>query len=635
MIATNDFTEAMEQHWTGTLANVSSEALRDTWAQLADAFNAHIAAHDDPKKEREWTVLQPPTGSGKSQGTIVYCAMLAKRAPEAHPGVLIVTRLKADADAMAQQINDMARACSAVAYHSDVKATLKLGDLWQYPVLVITHRAYELALDMLGQHGTIQQTWPYFHQRELDCRKLVVIDEALDIVEESQAGLEGLRLTLAAIPSSLRARFPQQIAALQEVIRLLEEMERISTGRKISDCVLLKEMVKVGTAPDITALRAALREVPFDRQLRKSDPEECARLLAIHDKRLKSLQHIFKNWIFHAKTFDEGHSLNTARLLVPDNVKGAVVLDATASANVLYELFKQARVVPCPPNVRHYGNVTLHVSRGHKLGKVHMRSNARALSGELIAALNEPLEGRDVFICTHRQVEPILLSHASKFTMHTGHWGAVDGSNAWKDCDAAVIFGLPYMPDAWSANAFFALQGIQDTDWLRSQSRPWGAHDDIRAALKSGQMVTDIVQAINRIRCRKVIDARGNCPKADVFLLLPDGATGEAVLEGVLKQMPGIEYKAWDFSGARRKAQRPRRSNHEAALVQYIKTMLPGRVAVSSLKRELGMSADAFKRIARNLQLEGNEVANTMASCGVRYHVEGVGRGARSSLVKG
>mgnify|MGYP003340043533 CR=1 FL=1 len=46
-IETPAFVAAMESHWTGELCNVSSPALRAVWAQLADTFNQHIAAHDE------------------------------------------------------------------------------------------------------------------------------------------------------------------------------------------------------------------------------------------------------------------------------------------------------------------------------------------------------------------------------------------------------------------------------------------------------------------------------------------------------------------------------------------------------------------------------------------------------------
>ena len=153
-----------------------------------------------------------------------------------------------------------------------------------------------------------------------------------------------------------------------------------------------------------------------------------------HDERIKNLNNIFRSWRYYASA-EAKPTFNTARLLVPDDVKGAVVFDATASSNVIYKLFDQAVQINPPPHSRNYQNVTLHVSMGHKTGKRYMRNNARELSGQLIAQLNEELgEDRKVFICAHKDVEPLLMTCDDKLNPKenkwmTGHWGNVDGSN--------------------------------------------------------------------------------------------------------------------------------------------------------------------------------------------------------------
>jgi hypothetical protein len=382
VICPEEFVSAMEHHWTDTLKNVASDPLRAAWQQMGQHFGRHIMAHGNPDRGTEWTVLQPATGSGKSQGTAVYCAMLARYETTAeHPGVLIVTRLKADADDMADNINTLSgRAGYARAYHSDAAGPGVLESLRSFPVLVITHRAYELALDSLGHDGTIRKTWPYFHGWGIDERRLVVIDEALDIVEESRGELEGLRLTLAAIPEKVRVEHAYAVEAVKVAVALLERMSSrtLSEGERLAETILLRERVNQGIPPDITALRKAMREVRFDWQLRKSDKDLSRSQWVIHDDRLRALDVILRSWVYYAKVPTQGHTLNTARLLVPEEVKGAVVLDATATANLIYELFDRAEVVEPPQGVRSYRNVTLHVSRGHKVGKVAMRNDGDA-----------------------------------------------------------------------------------------------------------------------------------------------------------------------------------------------------------------------------------------------------------------
>lgn len=639
MIEVNEFVSAMNTHWTESLNNVSSANLKKAWGQIASAFNSHIESHNDPKSLSKWTVLSPPTGSGKSQGTAVYCSLLSKLPCEKHIGVLIVTRLKVDADAMANTINTLTGKPSAKAFHTDAKE-VSISDLWKWDVLVITHKAYELALDKLGSHGQIQQTWGFFHNYSPNqndvlnkvTRKLVVIDESLDIVEESQGNLEGLSHTLGCLPHSLIEKHKYAVNGIKALIAILEEMAASSEHYSTKEAVLLREMVKASKPPDYTELRKDLREVRFDLQQHKSDLAENSRLLKIHDFRLKQLDVIFRSWSYYAKSGVDGHTLNTARLLVPEDSKGAVVLDATAIHDVIYELFDKVEVIQPPKGVRDYSNVNLWISRGHKQGKVHMRNNAKTLCESLMCNLSDKLTNQaKVFVCCHQAVEPALKLHKPDFQLNVGHWGAVDGSNQWKDCDTAVIFGLPYIPDTWAANAYFALQGVQDTEWLQTKHRPHGKHKDVREALKTGHIVSSVVQAINRIRCRKVIDVQGNCPKADVYLMLPNAKASEAILKGILESMPKVNLCEWTFSDAKRKT---RKSNGEDSLIAYATNMYTGKESSSVIKRSIGIDGNAWERLIAKLKQTGSNLNNELTNIGVTYTTERTGSVLRGYLIK-
>jgi hypothetical protein len=632
MIDPEEFTKEMEYHWTKRLENVSSEALRKVWYQQAEVFGHYAIGNSHRAK---WTILQPPTGSGKTQGTIAYCSMLSRIAKDLHPGTLIVTRLKTDANQIAEHINELSgNKDEAFAYHSDTKDQLKITDLKNYPVLVITHRAYELALDLLGQDGSIKQTWPFFYNWKNSNRRLVVIDEALDIIEHSQAGLEGLRLTEGAITQNIRDRFPDEVLCIREVIDILDTYEKRIRKEKVKEHRVLENLIKDEIVPDFTGLRKAMREeIRYDLQSGKSDNLEQQRLGELHDSRIRDLNNIIKSWVYYAHTKYQP-TLNTARLLVPDDIQGAVVLDATASSNVLYELFKPSEVIDPPPGSRNYKNVTLHISRGHNLGKRSMKGKAKDLSRELIGELNERLgEDRKVFICTHKDVEAVLDSYEPKFELKTGHWGAVDGSNDYRDCDTAVIFGLPYRPNTWSANVFMALEEPQTTEWLQeSDKRNWKSHEDIRKSLKNGQIITSIIQAINRVRCRKVIDAEGNCPDTDIYLMLPNDGIAEEIIKGIKIEMPGIKARDWSFSSAKKQV---KRSNHESALSKFITNMDIGRQAVTIVKKTLGMSNTTFKTLINKMKDETSELSKAMVKVGATYmsNQEG-GRGNRAYIVK-
>ncbi len=162
IIDREEFVKEMEKNWEERLGNVSSHALRQTWRQIGRVFNEHIFNHNNPSYSKNWTVLQPKTGTGKTQGAIVFSSMLSRLSEDEHPGVLIVTRRKLDANDIRDQINELSGHEVAIAHHSDSKT--QLSELRMYGVVIITHRFYEMALDHLGQGATIESTWPVIHE---------------------------------------------------------------------------------------------------------------------------------------------------------------------------------------------------------------------------------------------------------------------------------------------------------------------------------------------------------------------------------------------------------------------------------------------------------------------------------------
>lgn len=629
------FIEAMEKHWEQRLGNVSSHALRQTWRQIGRVFNEHIANHDNPFYAKNWNVLQPKTGTGKTQGTIVYCSLLSRLPDDEHPGVLIVTRRIKDADHIKDQINLLAGREVAVAHHSDSKT--KLSDIAAYPVVVITHRFYEIALDQLGQGASIEATWPYLHRWENGERKLIVIDECIDIVEQSHGSLMGLKQTLAAVTPEIEDRFPDQVKALEYLIGLLKEVDQKKRKNGCEKEAMVSHSSLMANPPDFSEFRKEMwSQVRYDWvTLRRTDLKERDKLRKRHEARLKSVNAILRSWAYYAKHSTEP-TLNTARLLVPEDVKGAVILDATASSNVLLDIWKDARIETPYQNVRTYHNVALNFSKGHKVGKNFMTRKSAQVCKELIADLNRRFsENDDVLIVTQKDVEPVLMTYETKFNMKTAHWGLIDGSNEWKNCNKVVVFGLPFRPDTWSANLFMAFQGPRSTAWLQSEGkRPHGRHVDIRQSLMEGAIIADVIQAINRVRCRKVIDEQGNCEPTSIWILLPKDRISERLLDGISRDMPGIRLCEWDYEKQKSKTPRPRRGRWEASLTKYLMNMASGSEPSGHIKNNLDMSARTMASLAKKAQDRDSELHHNLRSLGVRYEVQRTGRTQRGLFIK-
>jgi hypothetical protein len=65
------FAQRMDKRWQH-LGNVSSSKLVRLWTIMGETFNEAAEKSEDGT----WRVLEPPTGSGKTQGCCVYAAMV-------------------------------------------------------------------------------------------------------------------------------------------------------------------------------------------------------------------------------------------------------------------------------------------------------------------------------------------------------------------------------------------------------------------------------------------------------------------------------------------------------------------------------------------------------------------------------
>jgi hypothetical protein len=214
------------------------------------------------------------------------------------------------------------------------------------------------------------------------------------------------------------------------------------------------------------------------------------------------------------------------------------------------------------------------------------------------------------------------------------HWGAVDGSNAYADCDVAVIFGLPFRDAVtWPTNVFFALQGVQGDEWLDFPT--WKGDVNIREQMMRRQLSASVIQAINRICCRHVTDDQGGCPPADVFIVLPSGDRGDDILGAIRSEMPGLQVVDWPFDVDGPKVRKRKEAAPHGRLLTFMENRAPGRTSMQVIARELSLNTNAKKELQKNLRNENHPTTLALKALGVSYNsVPGKGRGGKSELVK-
>lgn len=598
------FVDAMSRHWKA-LGNADSEAFRAVWRQLAQTLNGRIEAYGTPAWQK-WFALRPETGTGKTQGVCLYASMLPRAD---HPGVLIVVRLKEQANEVAATINQMAGAEVAKARHTDSR--LERSEATATPVLVITHEAFKRGLVAENEQGDTYN-WHTFTSWQGGMRRLVVIDEELDLLQEAQITIGDVLQAKSILLTTFPNQFPEQVATLNKLEGQMLEIEKEREDNK-SEHVLWSEWAGQSTfnvAPIINALPTA--------SLTKDELRQAAALFT-------SIELTVRSWCWQSrKAAGQGKpaviALNSARLMTDHMPCGAVVLDATADVDVSYQLFGDDRlqVIGRPASARRYSNVTLHLSHGWRMGK-HARLQTKEqdvakLMGHLKATLSPE---RKVLIVTHLDLEPAFKAHEAPFLFEVAHWNALDGRNDWRDFDAVVIFTLPYRPTEWAPNVFMAARGPQGTEWLQSKEhRRFGAHRDIRNALNTGKIATQVIQAINRVRCRRVVNAAGDCDPTDVFMLVP-AVEGMPLVSKIKEAMPAIQTVTWSLKKSQSKSQP---SKYDDRLLHVAKRMKPGtQLAGGYLYEALGdIPKSARERLIRRLEKRG-PLADRLRPLGVVF----------------
>lgn len=175
-----DYLERMTTHWRTGLGRTPSPALRNGWQQLERAVAQTLAG------AWCWQVLSLPTGAGKTEAVKVLFSVETGY----QRGVLIVTKFQSEANSIADDINQYANKPVARALHGEAPAGGE--DLSRYPVLVITHSAYRLALQELADQDYSPRLDHYRAYQHCG-RQSLVIDEAFDWVDAHDLNLSQLR----------------------------------------------------------------------------------------------------------------------------------------------------------------------------------------------------------------------------------------------------------------------------------------------------------------------------------------------------------------------------------------------------------------------------------------------------------
>lgn len=607
-----------------------SDALKQAWREMAVSLNNSITgkifvdhsaewifpegAAGNQEDASQWSILRLPTGAGKTLGLSLYCSLLSEK--QEHPGVLIITKFTKEIDVLVEKINSPPYQATAYADHSD-KEPLSHAELYSAPTLLITHSIYQKALKTEAQDEAVKAWWDKFTKWKYGSRKLIVIDEALDIVEPIAISLDTLRVVRGWVPRWLEKEHPDKLEAFDKIIAQFYNWEEKYSKEFDSDKVLPEFWENVDKT-DIAWLRDQLCELPLGQiVLGRSDKNSVnVRCKEFFADLLTALSSV--SWRETRKGIP---ILRTAYVALPTHVKNAVVMDATAQRNRVYDLLGSLPYFPpLPKNIRNYKNVSLHVQYGFQNSKDHLSKKERdeQYFVDAISSLNPKIPPNKRFLLvTFKGVKEKLTLLKIKYrNCAVAHWGDLNGKNTWKDFDTIVLYGLPRLDGITPKSIILAFE-----NWYRKSQNyhaaPLGYHEEMPDGSAGGMLfdnfvdpdeyhtgyvVTNVIQAINRIRCRQIIDEHGNCSPSDVYLLFGKGNPLEKdVLNGIKEEMPDIVVS--ETKTTILKASGPEKlTQKQKAIIEFFKNKKAGEYPSKTIHEEVDKAGIGQRTLERYMQ---------------------------------
>ncbi len=611
---------------TETLAGPRSSKLEVTWKMNCKTLN--FAIGDNERGRVMKYVIAAPTGSAKTENLITYCSMLPKDIT-----VLISTNLTDEADKIAQKINKEARDSRAYSYHSkkEKEELLEIDEVAKYQVIVTTHAFYK-------NHYTGGEKW----QKLGEDRDLLVIDEALETMRELSVQDDSITRAIILFEYMQKSNLLKKDLEFAKEIQLLKDELQVLKGygggtnliadenTNILRCkfTLLKSMEKYPLFLKFFA-KTKSKTIKTDSKFRKyfktldfnyiisgiKDPS--------HNDTLKTeLIGTIVNLNLMSKlgqvyiTSNQGHN-SFHRVTDMMFTKSLVCFDATATANKVYELrskyYKDIHMVEPTEGVRNYSNVTIHAAVGGT-------SRKRIDKDVATNVLQSVKLGDKTLIITHDKNESFFMQEAtqnySDKTIEVAHWNAITGLNDWQDFDTCIIAGLNHKPKSYAQNRTIINTGSKEIAFGEEQ-------DILNNSIEESAILAEIIQAMNRIRIRKIIDLDGSCKPADIYIILPNGQN-MVYRKQILGHMPNIQFKDWKLQSAKNTGLAT--ANFDI-LIRYLESNLKKgeSVKIKDIVKVAGIKPETFRtmmgkdepkkqKFRENLRKCGFEIRETMES---------------------
>lgn len=580
--------------------------LKETWEQNCLVMNNVI----DKKDKALRYIVSAPTGSAKTENVITYCSMLPSRVK-----VVICTNLVTEVDRLASDINQESGNTRACAFHTK-NTNIIFDQAVTYQIVVVTHEFYR-------RNFAGSTRW----QELIHDRDLVIIDEALNTMTELNVKSSSITKAITVfshlsnqVKYTSNSYFNRALEHLNnDLAFLINYPQSIGAGTNLtsSDRIwsvpLVSDPTKKANCLSITVPKYDL----FLDILRKDKSIEYNKILTgindsskdcfIKDDIAMTLDNLngFSERQVYVTASDGEYHYN--RVIDSTPKQSLVCFDATAGVNAVYRIRSEHHgdiiSIPTITNVRNYSTVTLHTAET-PTGKMTINKTTA------VGILQNIAFGKKTLIITHKQnkayFEETLSSLFPNYITYVIHWGALTGLNKWQDFDTCVIIGLNNKPRSFSQNRVLI---------NTNEAIAFGENQNsLNKVVADTDLVSEIIQAMNRIRIRKVATSSGGCDSANIYLTLPYGK--KAAYEHHIKtQMTDIKIVPWVLP---KSISIERTKGHIDNVIGYLDGNLRKNdsLEVNSVRDALYIEPESFRSLLGKSQSKKKEFLDTLAICG-------------------
>ena len=604
--------------WQGECNNTPSIELEETWNILFKAFDS-CQKNNDNKAPAKRIVVPAPTGTGKTLSMGYYASQLDESV-----GMLIVTSFISEANEIENFINKFSDKNKAAAYHSESSLKYEIDKLKEYQIAVITHNQFIGATDRKqNEVGLDRSRIDKLYNFEGGKRQIVVIDESIETIQETNLEYGDVHLLMTLLNGYITHKdsnkeykdvINEEINSLNELADLFDKFKS-KLGGASETPIDIKEFNDELKGCNLSF--PILKELNNNGELKKHNK-------AASNESKKGVKEILNNittlvksdWLYYTNK----QRFHTARDAQPEDTT-IVVLDATSSINYYYKIHSNIQMInSIPGNVRSYSNVNLFITDKQKTGKQELtnKDNIAEYVNSIATTVDSAFSSEKTAVFTFKNIEERLykfFENKGIKGIESGHFGDLNGKNDYRDCTTLYIIGTPFKPKYVITN----IHALSTRGYVDCFSNDENVKQE-RVRLEYTLIAADIIQAINRVSCRKVVNKNGDCPNTKVYLTMPDNEElASTIIYSIKKQMPDIKLGKWDFSLVKSKKRGPK-PQYEDKLIQAINA-LDKDTSFPSIVKDLELSKKQQENLRNRLNKNNSDdlLNQTLKSNGVIF----------------